>query len=523
MRVINKLIKGRVVLAGLALFTYTGITVSQDDLQDSLMTDAEDVEFQADLDSLVKVWHSNTLKMSDMVLDTVIIDSTTIFGSISDSVYIQRLSEIVSPINFPFNNTVKSYIELYTKKRREQVETMLGLADYYFPIFEAELDANDMPLELKYLPIIESALNPRARSRVGATGLWQFMYGTGKMYGLEIDSYIDERYDPVEATKSAVRYLKDLYSIYGNWHLVIAAYNCGPGNVNRAIRRTGGKKDFWKIYYYLPRETRGYVPAFIAAAYTFNYNIEHGLYPKTTLLPLASDTVMISKPLHFEQIAKNINCSIDVIRALNPQYRRDIIPAVKKQYPLKLAFGLTMDFAELEDSIYSYNRDKYFAQNKLVLTPIREYHDPVAPANKAKVYYTVKEGDAVGLIADWFDVYSSDLRYWNNIHRNMIRVGQKLVIYVPKNKVDYYSKFNKMTFAQKQASQGRSVTTTTSAGKNEPDDPNYIYYTVRNGDNLWDIAKRYPGVSNKDIMALNNITDARKISVGQRLKIKKKS
>ncbi|MBN2166396.1 MAG: transglycosylase SLT domain-containing protein [Marinilabiliaceae bacterium] len=483
---------------------------------------AEDEEIQQNLDSLVNIWHSNTLRMSDMVLDTIPIDSSTIFLSSADSVYIKRLSEIVSPINFPFNKTVRSYIELYTLKRRDQVETMLGLSEYYFPIFEQALDANDMPLELKYLPIIESALNPRARSRVGAAGLWQFMYGTGKMYGLEVNSYIDERYDPIKSTQSAVRYLKDLYSIYSDWHLVIAAYNCGPGNVNRAIRRTGGKKDFWKIYYYLPRETRNYVPAFIAAAYTFNYNTEHSLYSKPTMLPLASDTVMINKPLHFEQVALCLNCPIDVIRSLNPQYSRDVIPAVKKQYPLKLAFSLSTDFAAVEDSIYEFKRDKYFSNNSLTITPTHEYHSPVAPTGKEKVYYTVKSGDAVGLIAEWFDVYSSDLRYWNNIRRNIIRAGQKLIIYVPKNKVSHYKKINTMTYAQKQAMKGKSISNNQPTVSKE-EDPAFIYYTVRNGDNLWDIAKKYPGVSNKDIMALNNITDARKISIGQRLKIRKKS
>lgn len=523
----NSLIKNtsQFLIFSALLFPMSTYTFSQEEKNDSLIIVEEENNFQEDLDSLVKLWHSNTLKMSEMVLDTIAPDSSAIFGNIPDSIYVQRLSDIVSPIHFPYNKTVKSYIELYTRKRREQVENMLGLSEYYFPIFEEELDANDMPHELKFLPIIESALVPKARSRVGASGLWQFMYGTGKMYGLEINSYIDERLDPVKSTQSAVRYLKDLYSIYGDWHLVIAAYNCGPGNVNRAIRRTGGVKDFWKIYYYLPRETRNYVPAFIAAAYTFNYNEEHGLYAKPTLFPIASDTVMINKPLHFEQISLSIGCPIEVIRNLNPQYRRDVIPSVKKQYPLKLAFSLTSEFAEIEDSIYAFNRTKYFSDDtKLVLTPTQNYHSPTAPKNKVAVHYTVKSGDAVGLIADWFDVYSSNLRYWNNIRRNIIRVGQKLVIYVPKDKVNYYNKFNSMTYAQKQATQGRTgASSKASSSKPEKEDPSYIYYTVRNGDNLWVIAKKYPGVSNSDIMALNNISDARRISVGQRLKIKKKS
>ncbi|SMO52977.1 membrane-bound lytic murein transglycosylase D [Saccharicrinis carchari] len=445
-----------------------------------------------------------------------------------DSVYIQRLQAIESPLEFPFNKKVKAYIELYTQRKRGQVEVMLGLSDYYFPMFEEALDAANLPLELKYLPIIESALNPRAFSRAGASGLWQFMYGTGRMYGLKLDSYVDDRRDPLKSTQAAVKFLQDLYNIYGDWYLVIAAYNCGPGNVNKAIYRSGGKRDFWQIYYRLPRETRGYVPAFIAAAYTMNYYKEHRITPKPAKLNEATDTLMISDLLHFNQIAAVTGLSVEKLRALNPQYRRDIIPAKKNTYSLRLPFDATEKFIALEDSIFGYQREKYFVSNRLVVSPESSYNVPVsAPKNKAKVYYTVKSGDAVGLIAEWFNVYSSDLRYWNNIRRNLIKVGQKLVIYVPKDKVEHYKKINSMSYAQKQAGKGKTITASAASNKSQQNSSEfkaneYTYYTVRRGDNLWTIAKRYPGISNQNIMEFNNLTDASKIKPGQRLKIPRK-
>ena len=444
---------------------------------------------------------------------------------ITDSLYIQRLQSIESPLEFPFNSKVKAYIELYTQRRREQVEIMLGLSEYYFPMFEETLDAADLPLELKYLPIIESALNPRAFSRAGASGLWQFMYGTGKMYGLHVNSYVDDRRDPQKSTQAAVKYLKDLYTKYNDWYLVIAAYNCGPGNVDKAIYRSGGKRDFWQIYYRLPRETRGYVPAFIAAAYTMTYSEEHLIKPKPSDIAIATDTIMISDLLHFNQISKVTGISVEKLRQLNPQYRRDVVPAQKKPLALRIPSTSLESFITLEDSIFSCDRDKYFASNRLVVNPSNSYNAPSVPKNKAKVYYTVKSGDAVGLIADWYDVYTSDLRYWNNIRRNIIRVGQKLVIYVPKNKVDHYSKINSLSYSEKQAMNGRTVHTASTTKKSTPqsESSDYIYYTVRRGDNLWSIAKKYPGVSNSDIMKLNSLTSSSKINPGQRLKIRPKS
>lgn len=478
------------------------------------------------LDSLVNQWYV-TKSATNLVLDTVTFDASITKSELPDSVYIQRLADINSPINYTFNSKVKSYIKLYTLKRREQVQYMLGLSEYYFPMFEEVLDAKQLPLELKYLPIIESALNPKAYSRAGASGLWQFMYYTGKQYGLKINSYIDERRDPYLSSLAAVDFLEDLYAIYKDWFLVIAAYNCGPGNVNKAIRRSGGHRDFWKIYYHLPKETRGYVPAFIAATYTFIYANEHNLYAQPSELPIASDTIMVNQALHFQQVADMLDVKVDYLRELNPQYRRDVIPAGKQSYALRLAFNHASDFASIEDTIYTHKRNKYFTNGQLVSNPEYTKYTPSVPKGKATVWYTVKSGDAVGLIADWYDVRTSDLRYWNNIRRNLIKTGQKLAVYVPKNKVDYYKKINSMSYPEKQRLSGKNVPTNTVA-KSTPketivEDGNYIYYTVRSGDNLWSIAKKYSGVSNSDIMHLNNLSDGSKISPGQKLKIKRKS
>lgn len=444
--------------------------------------------------------------------------------NLPDSVYINRLKDIEQVVDLSYNKVVNNYIKMYTEKRRDLVEVMLGLSAYYFPIFEETLDKYDMPLEIKYLAIIESALNPTARSRVGANGLWQFMYGTARNMKLEITSFVDERRDPIKATDAAARYLSKLHDIYGDWHLAIAAYNCGPGNVNRAIRRSGGKRNYWEIYYRLPRETRGYVPAFIAATYTFEYYKEHNLVPRYPEIELSVDTVMVNDYLHFDQVSAKLDIEKEQLRALNPMYRRDVIPAKEsKPYPLVLPNDVILDFVDLDTSIFAFERDKYFPDNTLMdpTTSNSSYFTPVDIKGKAKVVYTVKAGDNVGFISSWFHVRASDLRYWNNIRRDMIRVGQKLAIYVPEKEKEKYEQVTNMSFAQKQASIGKSSTPTTTR-ETKPLDPNYEYYTVRKGDTLWDIAQKYAGISADEIMRLNELKNDRGLYIGQKLKIKRK-
>lgn len=506
-------------------------TLADSTLIDTMPTDGTETavpEIDDELNTLFTD-RMDSLLNSREVQNRILFDSSEVAldsfpRNVPDSVYIQRLRNLDQVIDLTYNPVVKRYIQMYTERRRDLVEIMLGLSAYYFPIFEETLDKYDMPLELKYLAIIESALNPVARSRAGANGLWQFMYGTAKNLKLEITSFVDERRDPIKATDAAARFLDMLYDIYGDWYLAIAAYNCGPGNVNRAIRRSGGKTNYWEIYYRLPRETRGYVPAFIAANYAFEYHKEHHLIPRYPDISLSVDTVMVSDYLHFDQLEATLHIDKEQLRALNPMYRRDVIPArTSKPYPLVLPNDKILDFVDKDTTIFAYERDKYFPDNTLVnpTTSSSSYFTPVDIKGKEKVLYTVKSGDNVGFISSWFHVRASDLRYWNNIHRDIIRIGQKLAIYVPEGQKAKYEKLNTMSFAQKQASIGKSVKPA-SPKKTEPLDPNYVYHTVKRGDTIWDIAKQYAGISSDDIMKLNKLSNDRGLYVGQKLKIKRK-
>ena len=342
---------------------------------------------------------------------------------VSDSIYIDRLSRIPSIIEMPFNDVVKKYIEAYTGRLRNKVSFMLAASNFYMPMFEEALDTYDLPFELKYLPIIESALNPKAQSRARASGLWQFMLRTGKIYGLESNSLVEERFDPVKSTWAAVRYLKELYDIYKDWHLVLAAYNSGPGNVNKAIRRAGGSTDYWDIYPYLPRETRGYVPGFIAVNYVMTYYCEHGICPMESHLPLVSDTVHIHKDLHLQQVAQVCNINIEQLRSLNPQYKKDIVPGNSKVYALRLPNNMATTFIEKQDSIYAYEANKYLNKRKTV-----KVNEGTGSSKNAKgaQYHKIRTGDTLGGIALKYGVSVKQLRNLNGIKGNNIRAGKTL-------------------------------------------------------------------------------------------------
>ena len=519
------------ISCSLLVFTTTVFGLNRDSIP-RLDTSQVDVVSYG-LDSLVNLWYvKNAIKDHAAELKAEIANDSVI-PSFSDSVIEIKLSEIQSVIPLSYNPIVQKFIDLYTLKRRKQVSVMLGLADLYFPVFEKELDAKGLPFELKYIPVIESALNKLAVSRAGATGMWQFMYPTGKLYKLNISSYVDERRDPYLSTVAAVKFLKEMYGIYQDWLLVIAAYNCGPGNVNKAIRRSGGKTSFWEIYNYLPRETRGYVPAFIAANYAFHYYKDYKIVKLPIEIPV-TDTVMIHKKMHFGQIADVMKIPIGEIRELNPQYRRNIIPATKKKpYPLRLPNNFVTAFLSLEDSIAHYKDSVFFAADFQPNEPQTYSHSYFYSAtpdkNSKKVYYTVKPGDNLGFIADWYDVPVQKVKLWNDIRGTFIKGGQKLVIFVPKSKYEYYKKINTLSFAQKQKLSGKTVTTQKSNTKTtvtpfarHDKSGKYTYYKVRSGDNFWSIAKKYPGVSNYDIMKANGITDERSLKPGQVLKIPKK-
>lgn len=353
-------------------------------------------------------------------------------SQIPDSVYEARLKKILSPIQMPYNDVVKRYILVYTTSRKGVMENVLGRSQYYFPMIEEELDRAGLPIELRMLPVIESALSPSAVSSAGAAGLWQFMYTTGKTYGLEINSFIDQRRDPVKSTKAACWFLKDLYNIYGDWTLALAAYNCGPGNVNKAIKRAGGEvKNFWDIYPYLPKETRGYVPSFIAATYAYAYHYQHNITANDARMPLSVDTVMISRPTHFDQISSTINTPTEVIRSLNPQYKSDFIPATGKEYSLILPTSDIGKFVEHEEQINAKDT-LYLSQ---YLNPASASAVTPASPQKAKAAttpvttYKVKSGDTLGKIASRYNVTVSQLMKWNNIKSaNKLQIGQRLEI-----------------------------------------------------------------------------------------------
>jgi len=512
---------------------YVVVSLDTNDVQ-SIYLEPDEIGtavFSEKLDDLVSSWYINNIFLAKDV-DT----DFTLYRhiSVSDSVLIGRLKKVEAAVKLSYNNIVRDWIEMYATRRPAQVEIMLGLSAYYFPFFEEIFDRYELPHELKYMAINESALNPRAVSRAGATGLWQFMLGTAKGLNLEVTTFVDERRDVLKATDAAARYLKQLYNVYQDWHLVIAAYNCGPGNVNKAITRSGGKTDYWQMYYALPRETRGYVPAYIAATYIMNYYREHQLTPRFPAMALNTDTIMVGQMINLKQISDNLTIDLEALRELNPMYRRDIVPgSPEKSYPVRVPADQVSDFILRSETIYNHERDAHFPDNTLVApqNSVIAGETEFSTEGKTRIMYTVKSGDNPGYIANWFNISLNDLRNWNNIRRNMIRTGQKLVIYVPEEKVDHYKRINNLSFSAKQALVGKPVTSGQVSEKNErpqrseaaSEDPDYEYYTVKQGDNLWTIAQKYPGISNTDIMKLNNISDVKGLKAGQRLKIRPKS
>ncbi len=379
-------------------------------------------------DSLLAVWNERLRNDSftdffdryigvDSLLDRT--DTT-----VPDSLYAGRLRALVSPIPLAYNEVVKDRILLYVGKQRELTSRILGKSQYYFPFIEEELIKADLPIELRAMPIIESALISTATSRAGAVGLWQFMPTTAKNYGLEVNSLVDERRDPIRSTQAAVRYLRDLYNLYGDWTLAIAAYNCGPGNVNKAIARSGTAEkshSFWDIYYYLPRETRGYVPAFIGATYAYAYHRQHNIDLHETPIPIAVDTIRVNRLLHFGQIASTIDLPIETLRQLNPQYKLDIIPGTTKTYTLVLPQRNIAQYIAHEQEIHAKDS-----------TYLKEYMNPVNLNKKLKeglrgTTYTVRKGDTLGGIARRYHVTVAQLMRWNHIRNaRALRIGQRL-------------------------------------------------------------------------------------------------
>ncbi len=452
----------------------------------------------SDIDSLLHSWHVQYFtKREDYCHD----DEENVY--FPDSVYASRLASLPRIIPMPYNNVVRDCIDLYTERRRNLVRYMLGMADYYFPIIEEVLDKHGLPIELKYLAVVESALNPVALSRVGACGLWQFMLPTGKQYGLTINSLVDDRRDLMKATEAACAYFKDMYAIYKDWSLVMASYNCGPGNVNKAIKRSGGKTNFWDIFPYLPKETRSYVPLFIAANYVMNYYCDHNLCPLETNLPLATDTIHVNKMLHLQQVSEVLQVDLEQLRALNPQYKRDIVPGNTGDAVLKLPASDTYAFVDKEDSIYQYQVEEFLPSYLVTING----GSTSGVATLEQVTHIVLKNENIYTIANRYGVTPQEIKKWNRLSSNRLARGKRLKLYVDNGGV-YLSAKN----AQKEKAASASP-----AQKAEKKD-GYIAHKVRSGESLYSIASKYPGVSAQTLKQANNLSDS-KIIPGQVLKI----
>ena len=468
------------------------------------------------IDSLMERWYTgNSLvkKDYDFMLDTTLVDTATIV----DSIFETRIKNIPAIVDLTFNDNVRHEIERYLRKRAKgYIQRLIGKADYYLPFFEETLDAYDLPHELKYLPIIESAINPVAVSRAGATGMWQFMPATGKLFDIEQNRYVDERRDPFKSTHAAAQLFSSLYKRYNDWTLVLAAYNCGSGNVNRAIKRSGGKTSYWEIWPYLPKETRSYVPRYIAAVYLMNYYELHNIVPEKFDMPLVTDTIQVSSTLHLSQVSSVLDIPIEQLRALNPQYRKDIIPAKSESYTLRLPLAKTLEFIELKDSIYGND----IKNSNYVIANYKQSSSAGDTKNRTKLVYNIKSGDNIGLIAQWYGVKSADIKAWNSIYSNKIIVGDKLDIYVPNAKIKTYASVNKLSFEKKQARYYNTKSIAKSTKPKITKDGKFVYYTVRSGDNFWDIAKKFKGVSYEEIIKINNFSKNTRINPGDLIRIK---
>ena len=423
------------------IFGCNCVTQAQNEKEEITVTDSEGKEeiidvpeaMNYEVDSLLNLYYSKTYLQPDN--DCNYRDENKTYPK---EVYIDRLSRLPNVMEMPYNDIVQQFIDRYTGRLRHSVSYMLGASNFYTPIFEEALEAYGLPLELKYLPVIESALNPMATSHAGAAGLWQFMVATGKQYGLEVNSLVDERRDPIKSSFAAARYLKDLYNIFGDWSLVIAAYNCGPENIKKAMHRAGGEADYWKIYPYLPRETRGYVPAFIAANYVMNYYCEHNICPMRTQLPANTDTIVVNRDVHLKQIAEVCGIELDELRTLNPQYRRDIVNGSSKPSIIRMPTTATNTFIANEDSIYKFNSDAFFTRRSLVEVDNSTSSSSVRKSStkrrssssrrrRSRVKrVTIRQGDTLSEIVERNHTTVKKLRQLNGIRGNNIRAGKKI-------------------------------------------------------------------------------------------------
>lgn len=435
------------------------------------------------IDSLIALWYSRRINLPDEILEA---DSVIYQSNIPDSVYIRKIKKLNSYIPIPYNEIVRNRIILYTERMPKFSAKVLALGEYYLPIFEEIFDKYGLPKELKAMAIIESGFNPVARSRVRAMGMWQFMYRTGRMYGLTMNSYVDERLDPIKACDAAARYLRDSYIVFGDWALAISSYNCGSGNVLKAIRRCGGSTKFWDLYRYLPRETRGYVPAFVGALYLLKYYKDYNIVPEAPYsLPPQVDTFEIKKNLHFGQISELVGVPMETLRLLNPQYIKDIIPGNEKTYILTIPHQYTATFVDHEKDIYNYKDSVFF--NPIVYSKLQEER---ALSKGGSIVHRVKKGETLGRIAGKYGVSVSQIMNWNHLKSSKkLRIGQRLEIY---------------------RNGGGSQTSASGSP---------AYYTIKKGDTLSKIASRNK-TSVNELLKLNNMSLKSKLIPGKELRIK---
>lgn len=480
-------------------------------------------EIIEEMDNTLNLWYIER-QLANSNAKTLVDDSLATMYN--DSVVIKRLKNLPTVIPLSYNQIVKQWIELYVCKRKRSSSAMLGLAQYYYPWMQEIFDKYDVPEELIYLTIIESGLNPIAVSRAGATGIWQFMYQTGKIYGLEENTFVDDRRDPYKATDAAARHLRDLYNMFDDWGLAIAAYNSGPGNVRKAIVRSGNKRDFWGIKPYLPRETQNYFPLYIAALYLANFHNEHGIPAAELTIPFAVDTVMVNKELHLGQVAAVLNIDIEELKILNPQYKKQIIPAYTKAYPIRLKMTDIESFIKLQDSIYKFAHDSFFM-------PVKVYESmftgkPLASGSSEKIYYYVKSGDNLSKIANKYGLSVSELKKMNKLSSNYIRVKQRLLVgykYKEPEKKEVIIKDTTSTLDSTQTISPtdstqvvvkQDSTITTKATPPATHQSKEKIYYVKKGDTLLKIATKY-NTTTKKLANHNKIKNINSLKVGQKI------
>ncbi len=557
----RKMIWLSLVLLGMNFVKTQNIIITSDSLarQDSIQSFIleYDTLLNNKMDSLLSSWYikcvdSNCFSIAEE-LDSADIEP------LNDSLILKNLLSLHTPIPLAYNDIVKHRIELYLTKRKRSSSIILGLGQYYYPWMREIFDQYGVPEELIYLTIVESALNPTAVSRAGATGIWQFMYRTGKAYGLDQNTFMDDRRDPYKATDAAARHLRDLHNIFDDWGLAIAAYNCGSGNVRKAIARSGGKRDFWSIKRFLPRETQNYFPTYIAAYYLAEFHLQHGITPIQCSIPQSVDTVMVQRELHFGQLAQTLNIDIEEIKALNPQYKKMVIPAYQKAMPLRLQNDDVLYFIQYSDSIYNYRYNEFFAP---VQVDARFFGDDLVDKDGCKkIFHIVRSGETMGGISHRYGLTVTELKKMNGLSSTFLRVKQCLVVgyeYVPKPptppvpaKVDSIPKCDSLvmqdslimmvdsliiqdsiqiqhianpvdTISKKDTLPMHRIALTNETSRYAPSSlgGHSTTHIVRKGDSLGGIAKKY-GVSVKRIADYNGIYNPNSLKVGQKIKIPK--